>query len=101
MVPCASRLTCQQSSILTYWYPASRIPLVTMASAVSRISCSLTWQANRFQLFQPMGGVFARVARESNGFTDCAEMPCAKDKSAIIAALLMRFFVIAVDRGAL
>jgi hypothetical protein len=35
-----------------------------MASAISRTSCSLTSQPNLFQLFQPMGGVFAS---EANG----------------------------------
>src|SRR6185369_11313532 len=36
------------------------MPLVTIASAISLISFSLTLQANLFQLFQPIGGVFAR-----------------------------------------
>src|SRR5256712_14220340 len=54
--PCASRTTCQQSSITTYRYPASRMPLATMASAVSRISRSETSHPKWFQLFQPIGG---------------------------------------------
>src|SRR4029078_3500058 len=36
------------------------MPLVTMASAIDFIRSSLTLQANLFQLFQPIGGVFAR-----------------------------------------
>src|SRR5689334_12730350 len=36
------------------------MPLVTIASAMSLISFSLTLQANLFQLFQPIGGVLAR-----------------------------------------
>src|SRR4051812_10283321 len=59
MKPRLSREPCQQSSILTYWYPASRMPLATMASAVSRMSASLTLHWNLFQLFHPIGGVFA------------------------------------------
>ena len=42
-----------------YWYPASRIPDVTSASAISFINFSLTLQPNLFQLFQPIGGVLA------------------------------------------
>src|ERR1043165_6063094 len=36
------------------------MPLVTIASAISLISFSLTLQPNLFQLFQPIGGVLAR-----------------------------------------
>ncbi len=36
------------------------MPEATIASAVSRTVCSLTSQANLFQLFQPIGGVRAR-----------------------------------------
>src|ERR1035437_6264050 len=35
------------------------MPLVAIASAVSRINCSLMLPANLFQLFQPIGGVRA------------------------------------------
>src|SRR5712691_11990906 len=35
------------------------MPVLTTASAISRISLSLTSQPNLFQLFQPMGGVAA------------------------------------------
>src|SRR5208282_5578542 len=62
MLPLASRLTCQQSSITTYWYPASFIPDFTIASAICLIVSSLTLQANLFQLFHPIGGVAARGA---------------------------------------
>ena len=37
------------------------MPDLTMASAISRIMSSLTLHPNLFQLFQPMGGVAARV----------------------------------------
>ena len=47
------------------------MPLGAIASAVSRINCSLTSQANWFQLFQPMGGV---RARPSSGLA-CAARP--------------------------
>src|ERR1043166_8918692 len=36
------------------------MPLVTIASAISLMSFSLTLQPNLFQLFQPIGGVLAR-----------------------------------------
>src|SRR5208283_2806210 len=62
MLPCASRLTCQQSSMLTYTYPASFIPDLTIASAMSLIMSSRTLQANLFHEFQPIGGVRARFA---------------------------------------
>src|SRR5574341_276585 len=54
-----------------------------MASAVSRMSCSLTSQAKWFQLFHPMGGVRARpllrgvvwrVCRISNAERDSRTM---------------------------
>src|SRR5256884_875146 len=38
------------------------MPLLTTASAISRMSLSLTLQPNLFQLFQPIGGVGARDA---------------------------------------
>src|SRR6266446_4470551 len=57
--PSPSRLTCQQSSITTYSYPASFIPLVTIPSAIDLIKSSLTLQPNLFQLFHPIGGVSA------------------------------------------
>src|SRR3982750_4614118 len=38
------------------------MPLDTIASAVSRMSCSLTLHWNLFQLFQPIGGVFASAS---------------------------------------
>src|SRR5215469_1596819 len=67
--PFSSRLTCQQSSITTYWYPTSFMPLVAIASATDLTRSSLTLQANLFQLFQPIGGVWARLSR-----SDCAQM---------------------------
>src|ERR1017187_8598438 len=62
MLPLASRLTCQQSSMLTYTYPASFMPDFTTESAMPLIKSSLTLQANLFQEFHPMGGVSARFA---------------------------------------
>src|SRR5438552_2831615 len=41
-------------------YPASFMPLDTMASAISRTLLSSTRDANLFQEFQPMGGVLAK-----------------------------------------
>src|SRR5579864_6595828 len=38
------------------------MPDFSMPSAIARIRSSLTLQANLFQLFQPMGGVSARLA---------------------------------------
>src|SRR5260370_7378171 len=65
MVPWASRLTCQQSSMFTNLKPAACMPLETIASAVSLISFSETSQANLFQLFHSIGGVWARVVASS------------------------------------
>ncbi len=45
--------------MLTYRYPAAFIPFAAIASAASRMICSLMLHANLFQLFQPMGGVSA------------------------------------------
>src|SRR5579864_896933 len=70
MFPCLSRETCQQSSITTYWYPASFMPDFTIPSAMLLIRSSLTLQANLFQLFHPMGGVSARFAE---GAEFCAQ----------------------------
>src|SRR5207247_6611085 len=59
--PAASRVPAiQQSSMLTYWYPAAFMPELTIVSAVCSTSCSLTWQPNEFQSFQPIGGVRGR-----------------------------------------
>src|SRR3954469_24239141 len=67
MRPWPSRLTCQQSSITRYWYPASFMPVETRASAVALSRDSLTLQPNLFQLFQPMGGVAARPSAARAG----------------------------------
>src|SRR5208282_6442141 len=66
----ASRPTCQQSSMLTYSYPASFMPDLTTASAIFLIISSLTLQPNLFHEFHPMGGVSARLA-------DRDALPCA------------------------
>src|SRR6202034_3868993 len=60
MFPFASRPNSQVSSMLTYTYPASRMPLDTIASAIWRTAASSTLPANLFQLFHPIGGVLAR-----------------------------------------
>src|SRR5438309_11384238 len=66
MFPDESRLTCQQSSMLMYRYPALFMPLATIASAISLINCSLTLHPNLFQLFQPIGGVRASPLSSEN-----------------------------------
>src|SRR6266536_673180 len=71
MLAFASRLTCQQSSMFTYTYPASFMPDFTTASAMPLIKSSLTLQANLFHEFQPMGGVSAR-------FADTEDFSCAR-----------------------
>ena len=43
------------------------MPVATIASAVSRMSFSLTSQPNLFQLFQPMGGVRASPSPATAG----------------------------------
>src|SRR6266568_6347358 len=88
MLPFASRETCQQSSITTYWYPASFIPDLTIASAIPRTSSSLTLQANLFQVFHPMGGVSAWPFE--TGFS-CANTDAANDKNRKIASCLFIF----------
>jgi hypothetical protein len=77
MLALASRLTCQQSSMLTYTYPASFIPDFTTASAMPLIRSSLTLQANLFHEFQPIGGVSARFA-EGEVFS-CAIRPVTEN----------------------
>src|SRR6266540_1317770 len=59
--PLPSRPLIQQSSMLTYWYPAAAMPLETMASAVLLIRVSLGLQPKLFHEFQPMGGVAPRI----------------------------------------
>ncbi len=58
--PSAPRSTCQQSSMTRCLYPASRMPVSTMASAVWRIRALSTSQPNLFQVLKPMGGTGAR-----------------------------------------
>ena len=48
-----------------YSYPAFRIPVASIVSAVSRTSESLTSGPNWFQLIQPIGGVGANIFPES------------------------------------
>src|SRR5436305_15287299 len=89
--PLASRFTCQQSSMLTYTYPASFMPDFTMASAMPLIMSSLTLQANLFHEFQPMGGVRARFA-EKEDFS-CASMPERKRETQNKAATTRLIFM--------
>ena len=64
------------------------MPDFTMESAAPRISSSLTLQANLFQVFQPMGGVRARLAEDLDS---CAEVIAAKvNKRAINASVFSR-----------
>src|SRR5882724_410380 len=56
------------------------MPDLTMESAAPRISSSLTLQANLFQVFQPMGGVRARLAE---GLESWAEANTAVNAMAI------------------
>src|SRR5882762_2969423 len=56
------------------------MPDLTMESAAPRISSSLTLQANLFQVFQPMGGVRARLAE---GLESWAEASTAVNAMAI------------------
>src|SRR5882762_10368445 len=54
------------------------MPLLTTASAISRMSLSLTLQPNLFQLFHPIGGVGARdadVCAEVAGARSAAKVP--------------------------
>ena len=76
MFALASRLTCQQSSMLTYTYPASFMPDFTTASAISLIMSSLTLQPNLFHEFHPMGGVGASPAEG-----DCAKVNDANSRT--------------------
>src|SRR6267143_2793853 len=54
------------------------MPLLTTASAISRMSLSLTLQPNLFQLFHPIGGVGAReadVCADVDGARRVAKVP--------------------------
>src|SRR5258708_2118158 len=50
----------QQSSMLTYWYPAAAIPEETILSAVDLMSDSETLHPKAFQSLKPICGVSAR-----------------------------------------
>src|ERR1700744_2466792 len=75
-------------------YPASRIPLATMASAADRTSASVTLSAKWFQLFQPIGGVAATG-------TLCAVSPKGAQNAAIKHSfqLFIRFLLEQVSRS--
>src|ERR1700678_122743 len=60
--PFESRPSIQQSSRLTYWYPAACIPLLTKVSATLSIKVSLKLHSHVFHEIQPIGGVAARVS---------------------------------------
>src|SRR5262245_48023593 len=76
----------QQSSMLTYWYPASLRPDETKNCAVSLMSFSFTSQPKAFQLLKPMGGVGASPssfdAAGRLGGADDAEQAAASSPSA-------------------
>ena len=69
----------QQSSRLTYWYPAAFRPLATKMSAMPStiVSLNSARQWVEFQLLKPIGGVRARPlpsrAAAAGGF--CAAAP--------------------------
>src|ERR1035438_4444439 len=65
------------------------MPLLAMASAISRTFLSSTRPANLFQLFQPIGGVSARPLGGS-GFTAASGL-CVGNRSAGIAAAAETF----------
>src|ERR1017187_5325622 len=94
MNPWASRCPCQQSSMLTYWYPASFMPEATIASAVSRISCSFTLSANLFQLFQPICGVKASWSN----FWPCALTQATQAMINRIRFMVGRWFILRLFR---
>src|SRR5580692_10302268 len=92
MLALASRLTCQQSSMLTYTYPASFIPDETTASAMLLIMSSLTLHANLFQEFHPMGGVSARLA-EMEGLSCAARKAAERERPTISRGMRRRIFM--------
>src|SRR5712671_7185977 len=92
MLALASRLTCQQSSMLTYVYPASFMPDFTTASAMPLIKSSLTLQANLFHEFHPMGGVSARLA-EGNGLSCPKRLALHEEATTIAAKISGRIFM--------
>src|SRR6202008_4920434 len=57
----------------------SFMPDFTSASAIPLIMSSLTLQPNLFQLFQPMGGVSARLAEGASWMAGCC---CAHEVKA-------------------
>ena len=59
--PLESRPFIQQSSRLTYWYPAAAIPLETKVSAICLMSVSFKLHWKVFHEFQPMGGRAPRI----------------------------------------
>src|ERR1700683_784194 len=62
MKPSASRVPCQQSSRLTYSYPAAFMPLEAMASTAAFTLASETSQPKAYHVFQPIEGVAASSA---------------------------------------
>src|SRR5438309_9593683 len=89
------------------------MPLATIASAASLISCSLTLQPKWFQLFHPIGGVRAsplsRAARPGPGATTgamsstasngLARRECTAAFSLVSRALVLERVVIHVQHG--
>src|SRR4051794_26210293 len=64
--PVRLRPACQQSSRLTYWYPASAMPFCFIAVAVSWIrSWVIQGQPYGFHVLKPIGGVSASPLSES------------------------------------
>src|SRR5438093_12443952 len=94
-LPLESRLgSAQQSSMLTYWYPASFRPSETNASATRLIVVSVkiaSWWV-KFQLLKPIGGVRANPfsqAQAGCGFaagTASATRPLAATVAAAVSS---------------
>src|ERR1700722_1567743 len=90
MFPSLSRPTCQQSSIMTYWYPASFMPDFTIASVVCLMRSSLTLHSNLFQLFHPIGGVGASA-------DSCANIGEAEVSSTTARKMVLTWCLLSCD----
>src|SRR5260370_29414866 len=73
------------------------MPLLTMASAISRMSLSLTLHPNLFQLFHPIGGVSASDAdacAEAAGASSVAEGATRRLARRLKTGRNLRMFII-------
>src|SRR2546430_7367237 len=90
-LPFASRLVSpQQSSRLTYWYPAASRPDETKMSAIPLTMASLKSALHlvEFQLLKPIGGVRANplASAEAGGAVNTAEPKTAAARARPVAA---------------